>query len=213
MPFGFPSHQGLILPLWRRWPLRFDALALSVGAIMPDVVDGILAAARGVEFGQWAGHSLAGAALLAVPLGLALARALRRALPRGWVARLDEGAPPRPWPARRAVESMAVGVASHLFFDLITHRNFLVLWPWYTTRDLFPEWWSARWGEVDVLVFAKPYPLAPHSLAWGILSVAGIVLFVRCVRRREPAPEPAAPASEAPAASEAIALEPDAPPG
>jgi hypothetical protein len=185
MPFGFPSHQGLILPLWRRWPLRFDALCLCVGAVMPDVVDGIACAIRWEEFGQGGGHSIVGALTASVPLGLAIAWVLRRALPGAWVARLDEGAPPRPWPWRRAVESMAVGVASHIFFDFISHKNMLLFWPWWTSKQAFPDWWTHRWSEVNVYVYAKPYAIAPHSLVWGALSVLGIVLFVRSVRRRE----------------------------
>ena len=39
MPLAFPSHQGLILPVARRWPAHFDGLALCVGAAMPDVVE------------------------------------------------------------------------------------------------------------------------------------------------------------------------------
>jgi hypothetical protein len=38
----FPAHQGLILPVIRRWPNSFDALALSVGAAMPDITDSFL---------------------------------------------------------------------------------------------------------------------------------------------------------------------------
>ena len=71
MPFAFPSHQGLIAPLWRRWPRAFDIPALSVGAAMPDVVDGLIGAWRG-HLGQGLGHSLAGMVFLCVPGGLML---------------------------------------------------------------------------------------------------------------------------------------------
>lgn len=37
VPLAFPSHQGVILPLWRRFPRAIDGVAVSVGA-MPDVV-------------------------------------------------------------------------------------------------------------------------------------------------------------------------------
>jgi hypothetical protein len=59
MPLSFPSHQGLIAPLWRRWPAAFDVPALCAGAAMPDVVDGVAATWRG-HFGQGIGHSYDG---------------------------------------------------------------------------------------------------------------------------------------------------------
>ena len=31
MPVAFPSHQGVILPLWRRFPRAIDGVAVSVG--------------------------------------------------------------------------------------------------------------------------------------------------------------------------------------
>src|SRR5262252_2027095 len=82
MPLGFPSHQGLLAPLWRRWPGRFAVLALWVGALVPDVVDGTENIARRGRFEQWLGHSLLGATLVGVPLGLALTAAVRRAARR-----------------------------------------------------------------------------------------------------------------------------------
>ena len=42
MPLAFPSHQGLVAPLWRRWPDRYYVLALCIGAAAPDIVDGVL---------------------------------------------------------------------------------------------------------------------------------------------------------------------------
>jgi hypothetical protein len=56
----FPSHQGLILPVVRRWPNSFDALALSVGAAMPDITDTILGFLINGYFKQWYGHALIG---------------------------------------------------------------------------------------------------------------------------------------------------------
>ena len=60
MPMTFPAHQGLILPVVRRWPNFFDALALSVGAAMPDITDTILGFPINGYFKQWYGHSLIG---------------------------------------------------------------------------------------------------------------------------------------------------------
>jgi hypothetical protein len=38
----FPAHHGLILPVMSRWSDSFDALALSMGAGMPDVTDTVV---------------------------------------------------------------------------------------------------------------------------------------------------------------------------
>ena len=69
MPFAFPSHQGLIAPLWRFRPELFDVPAMFIGAAMPDVIDGIIGAGRG-HLGQGLGHSLIALPLLCIPLGL-----------------------------------------------------------------------------------------------------------------------------------------------
>src|SRR5688572_17573860 len=65
-------------PLWRRWPGAFTPLAASVGAMAPDLVDGIVGLQRG-HLGQAYGHSLFGLCLLAFPLGLAINGAIQAA--------------------------------------------------------------------------------------------------------------------------------------
>ena len=70
MPMTFPAHQGLILPVVRRWPHSFDTLALSVGAAMPDITDTILSFPINGYFRQWYGHSLVGVFTLDLVLGL-----------------------------------------------------------------------------------------------------------------------------------------------
>jgi hypothetical protein len=185
MPLAFPSHQGLILPLWRWRPSRIDAVALCVGAAMPEVLDGIAGLFRG-ELGQWAGHSLVGVAA-AVPPGLALAALARRLLPPRWISRLDEGAAPGRGLGRAAC-SVAIGAFSHLVTDLVTHGGFPWLWPWYRNDRLFPSWWYHAWGSVPLPGYRDPYPIAPHTISWVILSVAGAWLFVVCLRPRNPHP-------------------------
>jgi len=66
MPLAFPSHQGLIAPLWRLRPDWFDIPGLFIGAAMPDVIDGVIGAFRG-HLGQGLGHSLIALPLLCVP--------------------------------------------------------------------------------------------------------------------------------------------------
>jgi hypothetical protein len=184
MPSAFPSHQGLILPLWQRWPERFNGLALAVGAAAPDLVDGIAVLYRG-KLGQWLGHSLIGLPLLCVPLSLLLLPLVRRITRRfAWARRLDDE---RSSPAR-VVFSVAVGAASHDFFDLITHANFPLLLPWREDASFFPAWWTHAWTSVDLLVYDEPYPIAPHFVSWAAFSLLGIVLFVRAVRARRRSP-------------------------
>lgn len=181
MPLAFPSHQGLILPLWRAFPARIDAVALCVGAAMPDVIDGIAGAFRG-HLGQWLGHSLVGV-LVAVPPGLALAALARRLLPAAWIARLDERADPRRgW--LQASWSVAIGALSHLASDLLTHGGFPLLWPWYRNDRLFPSWWYHAWGHVPLPGYRDPYPIAPHTISWVVFSIVGAWLFFVCLRPR-----------------------------
>lgn len=207
MPWGFPSHQGLILPLWARWPRRFQGLALCVGAGVPDIVDGVIGVLRG-RLGQGIGHSLIGLAVLSVPVGLLVTGLVRKlwhrfvlsrrrpGAPRSWFEFLDE-TPPRTaegfapasfWPRRgdlgRESLSVFVGAVSHVFFDFISHETFGLLRPWYENPNFFPDFWRHRWGAVDLLVYRTPYPIAPHTLVWFVLSVGGAFLYVRILRRR-----------------------------
>src|SRR5215212_6242594 len=84
MPMTFPAHQGLILPVMGRWPNSFDALALSVGAAMPDITDTVLGFLLNGYFRQWYGHALLGIFTLDLLGGLlitwVLAAAARRLL-------------------------------------------------------------------------------------------------------------------------------------
>ena len=193
MPFGFPSHQGLIAPLWRRWPNAFDVPAMCVGAGMPDVVDACQIFIRG-HFGQSVGHSLAGLAVLGMPLGLglwALLHAGARRMPplsnghfpgRAWnlgLAAFARGVPPsqvlRKGPF--LLWSLWIGGFSHLLFDLISHGGFPWLMPWVPKIHIFPEWWYAVWTRVSLPGYESPYEIGPHFLVWMFLSIAGIVML------------------------------------
>lgn len=175
MPLAFPSHQGLVLPLQRRFPQHIDAVALCVGAALPDIVDAVAWPFRG-ELGQWLGHSLLGVASC-VPTGLALAWLTRRLLRRRAIL-----------PLLRDALSVAVGALSHVLFDLVTHGSLRLLWPWYVDDHAFPSWWYHAWAGIPLPFYREPYPFAPHTIAWILLSIAGAVLFVR---RRAATKEPA----------------------
>jgi len=85
MPLAFPSHQGLILPLWKKYPNRINGVALCVGAAMPDIIDAIAWPFRG-ELGQWLGHSLLGV-VVSAPFGLGLAFITRQVLSNKLISR------------------------------------------------------------------------------------------------------------------------------
>jgi len=203
LPATFPSHQGLIAPLWRRWPESFNVLALCIGAGVPDAVDGIAGIFRG-HLGQWYGHSLLGLFLVGLPLGLVLtwltvlfgrglsALAGRDAARAPRVARIAEGiqrlnsGPVHDSRLGRLLFvgcSVWIGAFSHLVFDLISHGNFLWFLPWYENHRCFPEWWYTRWFELPLPGYKNPYPAGPQVLVWIFLSVLGIVLFCRPFRR------------------------------
>jgi len=182
VPLTFPSHQGLIAPLWRRWPGRFHILGLCIGAATPDVVDGILGAWRGY-LGQWYGHSLVGLFLLCLPVGLALTQLTVAVGGRlHWpVGRLDT-IPEHLSGLRRlgfVALSVLVGGFSHLVFDFISHGRFLWLYPWHEIPRFFPSWWYTAWFTLSVPGYREPYPIGPSMAAWVLLSVLGAVMLIR----------------------------------
>src|SRR5262249_30685896 len=151
LPFAFPSQPGLIAPLCRRRPHRFDALGCAIGAMVPDIVDGVIGFARG-DLGQWWGHSLLGVLFLDVPVGWLLTLLAAR-LPKlrdiltwrrpAFGGSVDPRAPPS-----RLISSIWIGALSHVFFDFISHETFLLLLPWHANARVFPSFWYARWFEL-----------------------------------------------------------------
>src|SRR5436190_23821437 len=95
MPIAFPSHQGLLAPLWRIWPRRFDVLALWSGALAPDLFDGVTSLVLRGRFGHWFGHSLLGCVTVDLAVALVLARlaamGLARRAKRGGLATSRSG--------------------------------------------------------------------------------------------------------------------------
>lgn len=200
MPFAFPSHVGLIAPLWRRWPGIFDMPALCIGAMMPDVVDGAIGITRG-HLGQTWGHTLLGMTFLCVPFGVPLWMGLHR-----WVARArlkaGEGFWARSWnhgvvSVRAAAGrgwgvvlwSLLVGAFSHLFFDLLSHGEkhggFKWLRPLDVHVDLFPAWWNHEWFRMPVPGYQNGYAFAPHFIAWCAFSLLGAWMLIRPLLRGE----------------------------
>ena len=181
MPVAFPSHQGLVLPLWRWLPGKLDGVALCVGAAIPDVVEVLVWPIRGGELGQGIGHSLVGVVAMCLPLGLVVTWLVRRVIPRRFLDRVTDDLPTT---FRRDALSLVIGALSHDLSDLITHCNFVLFWPWMTKAQPFPAWFCRPWARIPLLVYREPYPLAPHTIVWFVMSVLGAWLFFRCLRPR-----------------------------
>jgi hypothetical protein len=202
MPMTFPAHQGLILPVVRRWPNSFDALALSVGAAMPDITDTILSFPINGYFKQWYGHSLIGIFTLDLVGGLCItwliAVLARRSLksvyiPKALQAFLTKAPPTRdPEGAGNKTVlhgrdrlklwsfSVLVGILSHVFFDIISHDTNLLFYPWYENVYWFPTWWYTIWFEFRPLaMFGRTYAVGVFTILWGLLTLLGSLLFLR----------------------------------
>jgi hypothetical protein len=166
---------------------------------MPDVIDGIAGLFRG-HLGQTVGHSLVGL-LLCMPVGIVLWAALHllmRRLPlstgagflaRGWnCTRETFTAAPGPggFPGRWQIVlgSMLLGAISHLFFDLISHQEFQLLWPWHANANIWPAWWTIEWWRAPVPFYENGYGIGPHFVMWMVLNVAGILLLIWPLLRR-----------------------------
>lgn len=205
MPLTFPAHQGLVSPLWQKWPDRFNLLALWVGAASPDGVDAIIGAYRGY-LGQSLGHSLIGLFLFCVPLSMfamwvigTLGDRLREGSFHGnsgwtylermgqWIYWLDH---PKsrgfPWIRMRIMFlSVWIGAFSHLLFDFFSHTRCLWLYPWFVPQHVFPTWWTVRWFELPLPGYKNPYPIGPHALVWILLNLLGILAFYRTCSRMD----------------------------
>jgi hypothetical protein len=197
MPMTFPAHQGLILPVVRRWPNSFDALALSVGAAMPDITDTVLGFLLNGYFKQWYGHALIGIFTLDLLGGLLITwllasfgtRFLRYPrLPQRMQTRFPGRDPvtlqtPGPrWRSRLGLWTFSVfiGILSHVGFDLISHDTNLLLYPWLENPHWLPGWWYPIWFEIRPLpMFGRTYGVGVFSLIWILLTLIGIFSFIQ----------------------------------
>jgi hypothetical protein len=196
MPMTFPAHQGLILPVVRRWPNSLDALALSVGAAMPDITDSLLGFPINGYFKQWYGHALVGIFTLDLVGGLFLTwlmatfakRLFRDAdLPR-YLQPLFTTAPRNSefmaGKSRMSLSlwtfSVLVGILSHIGFDLISHDTNLLFYPWIRNPHWFPTWWYTKWFEIRPLhAFGRSYSVGAFSVIWVLLSLVGTFSFIK----------------------------------
>ena len=200
MPITFPSHQGLILPVVRRWPDRFDALALSVGAAMPDITDTVLGFLINGHFKQWYGHSLLGIFTLDLLGGLLITWLIavlatrfrytdlpqprqtffKKIFPNSDSAADRNRVLPRQNRLGLWSFSVLIGILSHVGFDLISHDKNLLFYPWYENIRWLPEWWYITWFELRALrVIGHSYYVGIFTVSWSVLSIIGVYLFFR----------------------------------
>ena len=201
MPLTFPAHQGLILPAVRRWSAYFDALALSVGAAMPDITDSTLGVLINGYFKHWYGHALVGVFTLDLIGGLLItwsitvfaAGLLKYANLPQRLRTFFTKAPPNidsaaggnivhRWQTTLSLWSFSllVGILSHLAFDLVSHDANLLFYPWHENVRWFPGWWYTTWFEIPALpMFGHSYSVGPFTVMWCILTLLGIFLFFR----------------------------------
>jgi hypothetical protein len=195
MPMTFPAHQGLILPVIRRWPNSFDALALSVGAAMPDITDTVLGFLINGYFKQWYGHALIGIFTLDLIGGLLITwlivdfarRLFKEADVPQRLQTFFTKVPNRDLANGRNTAhlgvwsfSVLVGILSHVGFDLISHDTNLLFYPWYEDVRWFPGWWYATWFQFRPLpMFGQSYSVGVFSVIWCLLTLLGIFLFIQ----------------------------------
>jgi len=206
MPMTFPAHQGLILPVMRRWPDSFDALALSVGAAMPDITDSLAGFLLNGYFKHWYGHALIGIFTLDLVGGLLITWLLAvfvsdflkyARLPQGLQKFFIKAALPADpgassntalhWRTRLGLWSfsMLVGALSHVGFDLISHDTNLLLYPWYENPRWFPGWWYTSWFEIGpVPMLGHAYSVGIFTVIWCLLTFLGIFLFFQFLNSR-----------------------------
>ncbi|MBM0239180.1 DUF4184 family protein [Micromonospora sp. ATA32] len=175
MPLTFPSHLAPVLPLklWRpRW---FDGVALTVGAVSPDVA--YLAAGSRFDLGMRT-HTGAGLFWWCLPVTLVYTWVVRRSiagiavhLPAdrvfAWRDYAALGGVRHPWWI--TIGSALLGAASHVGWDRLTHTD-----GWL--RALGVDWYAATgdpwWTVAD-----------PVSTTVGAAVVLGLAL--RLGQRRE----------------------------
>jgi hypothetical protein len=177
-----------------RRPERFDAVALTVGSVVPDLVDHPLAwVLHRPDFKLV--HGLAGLVVVGIPLGTLIVAAVDPACRRllslpalarsrrvaSWLDRLVA----KPFRWRRSLASVAIGGFSHLVFDAPSHWRFEWLAPWVRIDlpDLLPPLFSRPWVRVPLPGLEKPWAIWPFDLAWLTLTAVGAVLFVWCCRK------------------------------
>jgi hypothetical protein len=171
MPLTLPTHPIAVLPLklWRpRW---FDGVALTVGAIAPDV--SYATHGLGVPMRT---HNLPSLVWWALPVTLVLVRLVRWAapviaahLPAGTVLRLGDygvlGSVRHRWYV--TATSALIGSFSHITWDWVTHPGYYVSLQHEAWAGV--PWWSVFSDASNLAGFAAGALIVVHIGRTGLL--------------------------------------------
>jgi Domain of unknown function (DUF4184) len=161
--------------LWLKFPDRLDFLALTVGSVIPDLLEPVTLLAFPEYHGALRGwsHSFLGALTYDLALTLVATTFVVRPL-LGWLDRvrpsplwnrfggLDYRAPkPRGW----TIVSAAIGTLSHLLSDLPFHAAMPLFFPaaWI---QLFPEEFDWIVGTVSTVLFGTAFAFILYHYWW-----------------------------------------------
>jgi membrane-bound metal-dependent hydrolase YbcI (DUF457 family) len=147
MPFT-AFHPVVVWPLWMKWPHRFDFVALTVGAVIPDLFEPYFNyASSDLVYSlqrNWT-HSLLGALTLDFLIGLTATVLVVRPLLRWAHGRWPSGLwsrfakrdflAPTSW--RITFASVWVGALSHVLIDVPVHGTLRLFHPFVENVVLF----------------------------------------------------------------------------
>lgn len=172
VPVTAPAHQAFALPLKLRWPDRFDATALCIGAAAPDIAFGF------APWIGWRNHDLEGLLFFCIPFTVLAASILRYRGAKRLFPYLPDLGPlqlrsyavigerrPRPIVT---LTSAFIGATNHIVVDAFTHQG---------------RWGSTFFG-LDAGAGALPIRGGMTLARWlqylghSVGSVVGLVLFV-----------------------------------
>ena len=171
MPFPLLAHQAPVLPLKARWPRAFNATALVVGSVAPDLQNFSSGPNAGGTIAS--GHTVVGQLTWCLPvtlgvvllfghlqLGEVLAARFGRRL--AWLT--DAATDVRhPGGLRRAVVSALLGSFSHLAFDALTHET------------------TARGPHAHYHALGLTFSM--HAVAQAVATVLGALVSLWLLRR------------------------------
>ena len=171
MPLTLPTHPVAVLPLkvWRpRW---FDGVALTVGAVAPDLAYAVYGFAPVLRT-----HNLLAVLWWGVPVTLVVTGLVRWAapvvaahLPGGGRLRLGDygvlGAVRHPWAV--TVVSAAIGAFSHVAWDSVTHATFFPV----LRREVWPgmPWWGLFSDASNIAGFVAGAMIVVHLGRSGLI--------------------------------------------
>jgi len=192
MPSSLLSHQGILLPLWIRYPDKFDVVALCVGSFAPDLAFYLPDMAAQL-------HSLGGL-LITVPVGLILVLLFSKVLlptvatstangQFGIISKclayfgvddlqyLKKQKVSFDWLVK-ATYSVLIGIFSHFLLDLPSHGLIPYLRPFYD--GMMPQWFLQEHFKIE-LPF-RQLELTNYNILWLLLSVILGIATLYCMR-------------------------------